>query len=250
LRVRQGLGEGLGVEGVDVGGGIGGKGLEGDLLDGPVGVEEDGRDGVVGAGTPIQERAGGVGDNRRGVAEDLLEEGHLFAVVGGDLAVGEGGRVEAAAGMGGEKGCEDPDRDCGGDELEAEGRGALGEIEGGEAAGDPDGGECRERSVGRGHVVGQAGLDAAEEEDLDESEDSERTEGLLRFHLRRQGKSRRRWGKRHGCVDERGPEGGVDGGGVEQDPWRRGEEEDAEVVPPGGEVAVELIGYASEDVEA
>ncbi len=45
-------------------------------------------------------------------------------------------------------------------------------------------------------------------------------------------------------------EDGVDRGGVEDHPRWGGEEQDAEVVPPGGEVAVELIGYAAEDVEA
>ena len=72
----------------------------------------------------------------------MLEEGGLFAIVGGDLAVGEGGGVEAAAGMGGEEGGEEPE--CGerGGELEANGGGARGwaglEI-GVEAVGEPDG---------------------------------------------------------------------------------------------------------------
>jgi len=76
--------------------------------------------------------------------------------------------------------------------------------------------------------VGQTGLDAAEEDDLDEGEDGEGAQG----------------------AEIRIAEGGVEGDGVEQDPGWGGEEQDAEVVPPGGEVAVELIGDAAQDVEA
>ena len=94
-----------------------------------------------------------------------------------------------------------------------------------EMGGQPDGDEGGERGVGRGHVVGEAGLDTGEEEDLDEGEDREGSEGAV-------------------------AEGGVEGGGVEEDPGWGGEEQDAEVVPPWREVSVELIGYAAEDVEA
>jgi hypothetical protein len=224
----DGLGEGDGVEGVDVGGGVGRKGLELDLLDGAVGVKEDGWDGVVGAGTPVEERAGGVGDEWRGMVEDLLEERGLLAVVGGDLAVGECGGVEVAAGMGGEESREDPEGGCGSGELEADGGAGMGLEVGVEVGGDPDGDQRGERGVGRGHVVGQAGLDAAEEEDLDEGEDREDAQGAEAWVA----------------------EGGVEGDGIEQDPGWGGEEQDAEVVPPGGEVSVELIGHAAKDVEA
>ena len=44
-------------------------------------------------------------------------------------------------------------------------------------------------------------------------------------------------------------EGGVEDGGVEKDPGWGGEEKDAEVVPPGGNVAVVLVGDAAQDVE-
>ena len=108
------LGEWDGVEGVDVGGRVGGEGMELDLLDGAVGVEEEGGDGVVVAGTPVEERAGGVGDEGGGVAEDLFEEGDFGAVVGGDVAVGEAWGVELAAGVGGDEGCEDPEGGEGG----------------------------------------------------------------------------------------------------------------------------------------
>ena len=115
----EGLGEGDGVEGVDihggvcgacsVGGGGGGEGLEFGLLDGTVGVEKDAGDGVVGAGASVEERAGGRGYEGGGVLEDLFEEGGDFAVVGRDDAVGEAGGVELDAGMGGEEGGEDPE---------------------------------------------------------------------------------------------------------------------------------------------
>ena len=200
--------------------------MELDLLDGAVGVEDDGGDGVVGAGAPVEEGARGGGDQRGGMAEDLLEQGDFGAVVGGDFAVGQARGVEAAAGMGGEQGGEDPDGGTGGDELDAYG-GAV-EVEGGEAVSDPDSDQRGERGVGRGHVVGQAGLDAGEEEDLDEGEDGEGAEGA-----------------QAGVA-----EGGVEGDGVEQDPGWGGEEQDAEVVPPGGEVAVELVGDATQDVQA
>ena len=91
-------------------------------------------------------------------------------------------------------------------------------------------------------------MDAGEEEDLDEGEDGEGAE-IVRSHLSRQ-ERRRRGGTRRECLVGLTPEGVVEGEGVEEDPGRGGEEEDAGVVPPGGEVAVELIGDAAEDVEA
>jgi len=72
--------------------------------------------------------------------------------------------------------------------------------------------------------VGQAGLDAAEGGELDESEEGQGAEARM-------------------------AEGFIDRDGVEEDPGRRGEEEDAEVVPPVGDVAVVLVGDAAEDVE-
>ncbi len=161
------LGEGKRVEGVDVSGRVGGEGLEGDLLDGAVGVEEDGGNGVEGTGAEIEEGAGGVSDEGGGVAEDFFEESGFFAVVGGDLAVGEGGGVESATGMGGGEGGDDPEGGEGGGEFEVYCGGANGwvgfEVRV-EVVGQPDGDQGGERGVGGGHVVGQAGLDAAEEE--------------------------------------------------------------------------------------
>ncbi len=91
--------------------------------------------------------------------------------------------------------------------------------------GYPDRGEGGKGGVGRGHVMGQAGLDAGEEEDLDEGEGGPGAEG-------------------------RSAQGGDSCGGVEQHPrWGR-EEQDAEVIPPGGKMSVKLVGDAPEDVEA
>ena len=44
-------------------------------------------------------------------------------------------------------------------------------------------------------------------------------------------------------------EDGADGDGVEENPGWGGEEQDAEVVPPVGDVAVVLMGDAADDVE-
>ncbi len=227
----QGLGKGDGIEGVDVRRGVGGKRLEFDLLDGSVGVEDDGGDGVISAGAVVEEGASGAGYERGRVAEDLLEEGRFFAVVGGDKAVGEFRGVELGAGVGGEQGGEDPDGCEGGGELEADRRGPGRRMSvkvGMEVVGEPECDEGGERSVGRGHVVGQAGLNAAEEKDLKDGEDCERP--------------------KH--AERRSAERGRDRCGIEEDPGRRGEEQDAEVVPPWGEVSVELVSHPAQDVEA
>ena len=70
-------------------------------------------------------------------------------------------------------------------------------------------------------------MDEAEGDDLDEGEKSEGAQG----------------------TEVGFAQGGVEGGGVEKDPGRGGEEKDAEIVPPGGDVAVVLVGDAAEDVE-
>jgi len=72
--------------------------------------------------------------------------------------------------------------------------------------------------------------------------------GVLRSHLSRQ-KRRRRWGTRRYCRKGLLAEGGVEGDGVEENPGWGGEEKDAEVVPPVGDVAVVLMGDAADDVE-
>ncbi len=56
--VRDGLGDGLWVERVNVGGGTEGQGLEFDLLDGAIGVENDRGNWVVGSGTEVEKRTG------------------------------------------------------------------------------------------------------------------------------------------------------------------------------------------------
>jgi len=227
LEVGEGLGEGNGVVGVDVGGGIGREGLEDDLLDGAVGVEDHAGDGVESAGAPVEERAGGRGDERGGVAEDLLEDGNFLAVVGRDVAVGEGWRVELTTRVGGGQGGEDPeDGGCGG-QAEPKDAGPVGEIQGVDAVGDPNGDERGERGIGWGNVMRQAGLDATEGDDLHNGEDSEGAE----------------------VVEIRDAEGCVEGGGVEEDPRRGGEEDDSEIVPPGGKVAFVLMGDAAEDMK-
>ena len=82
------------------------------MLDGAIGVEDGGGDGIVGAGTPVEQGAGGGGDFGVGMLEDLFEEGDFFAVVGGDVAVGQAGGVEGFARTGSEEGGDDPESDC------------------------------------------------------------------------------------------------------------------------------------------
>ena len=122
----DGLGEGFGVEGVDVGWGVGWEGLDLDLLDGAVGVEDDGGDGVVDAGAEVEERAGGVGDEGLWMLEGLLEEGYFFVVVGGDVAIGQAREVELAAGVGGEESGDGPEDDGCEGELDAEAEEGVG----------------------------------------------------------------------------------------------------------------------------
>jgi hypothetical protein len=71
-------------------------------------------------------------------------------------------------------------------------------------------------------------LDKGEEKELDESEEGEDAEG----------------------TEARLAEGVVEGDGVEEEERRGGEKKDAEIEPPGGEVAFDLGGGAGEDVEA
>ena len=97
-----------------------------------------------------------------------------------------------------------------------------------EAIGYPDGAEDGERRVDRRDVVGEAGLDGGEEEELDEGEDREGANTAEAWLA----------------------EGVVEGDGVEKNEGSGGEEQDTEVVPPGGDVAFDLDGGAGEDVEA
>ena len=76
--------------------------------------------------------------------------------------------------------------------------------------------------------MGEAGLDEAEDDDLEDGKEGEGAQG----------------------AEVGVAEGGVEGDGVEEDPGWGGEEKDAEVVPPGGDVAVVLVGDAAQDVEA
>jgi hypothetical protein len=200
------------------------------LLDGAVGVKDEGGDGVVGAGAPVQERAGSRGDERLGIAENLFEESDFFVVVGGDSAVGKAGGVELAAGVGGdERGYAPECNECDGT-LDVDGlraRGWVGVQVGVKVSGEPDGDECGEWSIDRSDVVGKTRLDEAEGCDLDDCEESESSQG----------------------AQARLAQGGIEGDGIDQDPGWGGEEKDAEVVPPRGDVAIVLMGDAADDVE-
>ncbi len=105
---------------------------------------------------------------------------------------------------------------------------APGEVEGVEAGDDPDGYEYRERRVCGRDVVREARFDCGEEEELKECEESEDTV------LTKVGAAK--------CVHR------CDG--IEQAEGGGRDEQNAEVVPPGRDVAFNLAGGSVQDVEA